>query len=60
MQTIYQSEGFENRKAYLIDLADNYGIDVQTVFALASILGSNEDFDGLVTALEDLEFEGDM
>jgi hypothetical protein len=57
--TIYQEEGFENRKAYLIDLADNYGIDVQTVFALASILGSNEDFDGLVTALEDLEMTGE-
>jgi len=58
-QSIYQSEGFENRKAYLIDLAETYGIDVQTVFALASILGSNEDFDGLVTALEDLEMTGE-
>ena len=59
-QSIYQENGFENRKAYLIDLAETHGIDVQTVFALASILGSTEDFDGLVTALEDLEFEGGM
>jgi len=57
---IYQSEGFANRKEYLEDLADNFGIDVQTVFTLASILGSNEDFDGLVTALEDLKMTGEL
>ena len=57
--TIYQENGFENRKEYLEDLADTYGIDVQTVFTLASILGSSEDFDGLVTALEDLEMTGE-
>ena len=60
MQTIYQSEGFANRTEYLEDLADNFCIDVQTVFTLASILGSNEDFDGLVTALEDLEMTGEL
>jgi hypothetical protein len=58
--TIYQENGFENRKEYLEDLADTYGIDVQTVFTLASILGSSEDFDGLVTALEDLEMTGEF
>ena len=60
LMSIYQENGFDNRKAYLIDLAETYGIDVQTVFALASILGSNEDFDGLVTALEDLEMTGEF
>ena len=58
--SIYQENGFENRKAYLIDLAETYGIDVQAVFALASILGSTEDFDGLVTTLEDLEMTGEF
>ena len=57
---IYQSKGFANRKEYLEDLADNFGIDVQTVFTLASILGSNEDFDGLLTTLEDLEMTGEL
>ena len=57
---IYQSEGFANRREYLEDLADNFGIDVKTVFTLASILGSNEDFDGLVTALEDFEMTGEL
>jgi len=57
--SIYKENGFENRREYLKDLADTYGIDVQTVFTLASILGSNEDFDGLVCALEDLEMTGE-
>ena len=51
--TIYQENGFETRKEYLLDLADNMGIDASIVFALADMLGSNEDFDGLVTSLED-------
>ena len=51
--TIYQENGFESRKEYLLDLADNMGLDPSIVFALADMLGSNEDFDGLVTSLED-------
>ena len=58
--TIYQENGYDNRKHYLTCLADDLGIDVQTVFTLASILGSTEDFDGLVTALEDLEMQGGL
>ncbi len=51
--TIYQENGFENRKEYLQHLAEEYGIDVATVYLAASALGPNEDFDGLVTTLED-------
>jgi len=51
--TIYQENGFDTRKEYLLDLADNMGLDPSIVFALADMLGSNEDFDGLVTSLED-------
>jgi hypothetical protein len=51
--SIYQENGFESRKEYLLDLADNMGMDASIVFALADMLGSNEDFDGLVTSLED-------
>jgi hypothetical protein len=51
--TIYQENGFETRKEYLLDLADNMNMDASIVFALADMLGSNEDFDGLVTSLED-------
>jgi len=52
---VYQQNGFANRKEYLIDLADNLGIDKSIVFSLASMLGESEDFDGLVTSLEDYE-----
>lgn len=51
--TIYQENGFQSRKEYLLDLADNMGMDASIVFALADILGCSEDFDGLVTSLED-------
>ena len=51
--SIYQENGFESRREYLLDLADNMGMDASIVFALADMLGSSEDFDGLVTSLED-------
>ena len=50
---IYQENGYKNRKEYLECLADDFGIELQTVLELAAILGPNEDFDGLVTMLED-------
>jgi hypothetical protein len=51
--SIYTDEGYENRRAYLDSLADDFGLDRSTVYALAGILGSSEDFDGLICALED-------
>lgn len=50
----YKENGFTSRRDYLDDLADNMGIDKSTVYTLADLLGPNEDFDGLVTALEDM------
>jgi len=50
---IYKNNGYENRKDYLNQLAEEYEIDVKTVYALASILGPNEDFDGLITSIQD-------
>ena len=52
--TEYQELGFETRKAYLINLAEDHGVDRSQVFALASVLGPSEDFDGLVSHLEDI------
>jgi len=49
--SIYTENGFENRRDYLESLCEEY--DRDTVFTLASILGSSEDFDGLITSLED-------
>jgi len=47
----YKNAGFENRQEYLDSLAEDYPAEI--VHALADILGPGEDFDGLVTALED-------
>ncbi len=53
-ETVYTEHGYKSRKDYLINLADDFGVDQGTVFSLASILGKIEDFDGLVTSLEDM------
>jgi hypothetical protein len=56
MENIYQANGYKNRYDYLTSLAEDYGVDKSTVLTLASILGESEDFDGLVTQVEDLEY----
>lgn len=49
-----------NRREYLRDLADEFGIDPAIVFALADVLGPSEDHDGLITELEDIEYIGGL
>jgi hypothetical protein len=51
----YQANGYANRRAYLESLCEEY--DRTIVYALAGVLGASEDFDGLVTALEDYSEE---
>lgn len=51
--SIYTEQGYTSRRDYLDSLAEDLGIDPQTVYTLADLLGPSEDFDGLVTALED-------
>lgn len=51
---VYRDNGFRNRDHYLRYLAETTGCDLDMVRALADLLGPDEDFDGLVTALEDL------
>ena len=53
MSNIYQQNGHIDRKAYLQSLSEEYGIEEEVVFAVADMLGENEDFDGLVTTLQD-------
>ena len=53
--TVYTKKGYRNREDYLRSLADEYRVPCEAVFALASMLGPDEDFDGLVTSLEDAE-----
>ena len=50
---IYQEHGFDNREDYLKYLAEDYDMDYSAVKFLADLLGESEDFDGLITSLED-------
>ena len=47
----YQENGYKNRHEYFEYLRDEYGAD--RVDALLTVLPPSEDFDGLVTELED-------
>jgi hypothetical protein len=49
-ENIYQQNGFKDRKDYLGSLREDYGglVDI-----LTSVLPEEEDFDGLVTELND-------
>jgi hypothetical protein len=55
MENVYQENGYKNRYDYLVCLSEEYGVDKGTVFTIASMLGENEDFDGLVSQLNDME-----
>jgi len=54
VNSIYNLKGFKNRREYLENVADDYGVDVESVFALADLLGPEEDFDGLVSTVQDI------
>lgn len=49
----YRAAGYENRADYLASIADDFEMGLDTVLMVADLLGPNEDFDGLVTMLED-------
>lgn len=49
----YQKLGYADRQHYLKTLAREYGVTQKEVFLMADLMGENEDFDGLVSMLED-------
>ena len=50
---LYLEYGAESRAEYLAMLSEDFDVDLDTVHALADVLGPMEDFDGRVTSLED-------
>ena len=50
---VYVENGFDDRNAYMEYLADMNGIPVSDVWDIAWILGPDEDFDALVTTIDD-------
>lgn len=53
--TVYTDNGYANRKEYLDELREEYG---ELVDYLIGVLPASEDFDGLVTELEDARDSG--
>ena len=49
----YIRNGYASRREYLQALAEDYEVDIEVVYMLADMLGRNEDFDGLISELED-------
>ena len=52
-ENIYTENGYANRAEYLKSLAEDNGVPLNVVKALAQLLGPEEDFDGLVNEVED-------
>ena len=48
-ENIYKRNGYENRTDYMENLADEFEIP----FNVVEMLGEEEDFDGLVSVLQD-------
>lgn len=54
-ENIYRVNGYADRDDYLNCLSEDYDVSIEDVYELAEILGEHEDFDGLVSTLEDAE-----
>jgi hypothetical protein len=58
--SIYTDNGYNNRMDYLKSLAEDHGVDLKAVVELATILGPGEDFDGLVSMVEDFSWVSEL
>ena len=57
-QEVYREKGYADRDDYLNSLSEDYGVPDDAIQALAEVLGPDEDFDGLVSSLEDAAYGG--
>jgi hypothetical protein len=51
--SVYTEKGYRDRHEYLRNVALDHGIPLRIVLTLAALLGPDEDFDGLIPAVED-------
>ena len=54
---VYVLNGYANRQEYLDYLAQEHGVDYDTVLNIADVLGEAEDFDGLLNAVQSIAEE---
>lgn len=59
--SVYTENGYKSRAHYLVCMSEDYGVSLSVVRNLANLLGESEDFDGLITQIEDIAdgFDGD-
>ena len=50
---IYQENGYKSRNDYLKFLAEYHDVNFASLVELAEMLGPEEDFDGLISSIED-------
>jgi hypothetical protein len=53
-EDVYVARGYRDRALYLDSLATKYGVDKEAVMTFADILGPAEDFDALLTSLQEV------
>lgn len=53
MENAYRRNGYKDREDYLQSISDEYDCPIEIVREVAEMLGENEDFDGLISSLED-------
>jgi|TARA_B110000259_G_C13713573_1_gene281502 hypothetical protein len=51
--SIYEEKGYADRTEYLEELSLDHEVSMKTVLLYSDLLGPNEDFDGLPSALEE-------
>ena len=53
-KAILKGQGYDSLGEYLENLAEDYGVDIETVYTMADLLGETELFDGLVSMIGDM------
>jgi hypothetical protein len=51
--TVYEDNGFTNRTEYLWSLTEDHNVSIETVHLYSDLMGPSEDFDGLVSSLQE-------
>jgi len=54
-RNVYQEKGFKDREEYLESIGEDYDIPAGFIEAMSDVLGESEDFDGLLSSMEDYE-----
>jgi hypothetical protein len=52
----YTEKGYKNRIDYFNSLSERFNIDITAVYSLSDVMGIDEDFDGLVSSLDDYQY----